>query len=76
MGYSILKNAKVTPPEVQVKLDLAEVRAKLDDPTLSKEERAELRKKMHELVAVDAVRQERLAKPAKPTGKRPRRPFP
>ena len=77
MGYSILKNARVVPPEVQVKQDLAAAKARLDDASLSDEERAAARTKVNELVAVDAVRQERLTRQGKPgpTRKRSRRPF-
>lgn len=65
MGYSILKNARVTPPEVQVKQDLAEAKARLDDPSLSDEERAAVRRKVNVLIAVNAVRQERLTRQGK-----------
>ena len=73
MSYSILKNAQVIPPEVQIKLDVAEAREQLADESLSDTERSALRKRVNELEATDAVRQEWVMRQSKPDGKSGRR---
>lgn len=65
MSYSILKNARVIPPEVQSKLDVAAAHEKLNDPDLQADERAALNKRLNNLVATNAVRHERLQKQTK-----------
>ena len=60
MSYSILKNAQIIPPEVQVKLDVSAAELKLKDPKLAPDERAELTRQLSNLVATDGVRQERV----------------
>ncbi len=59
MSYSVLKSAGITPPEVQLKNQIAEIREKLKQTT-DKEERMRLSNRLNGLMVTDSVRMERL----------------
>ena len=59
MGYSVLKNAGITPPEVEIKREIDKIRAQLKTTT-DKQEKMRLSNRLNSLMVTDSVKMERL----------------
>ena len=59
MSYSVLKSAGITPPEVQLKNQIADIKEQLKRTT-DKKERMRLSNRLNALMVTDSVRMERL----------------
>ncbi len=61
MSYSVLKKAGVTPPEIQVKKDIADLKRKIAHEP-DKDEKRRLTNKLNALMVTHAIRMERINK--------------
>jgi len=59
MSYRVLKSAGITPPEVQLKQDIADIRQKLR-LTQDKQEKMRLTNRLNELMVTTSIRMEKL----------------
>jgi hypothetical protein len=62
MGYTVLKNAGLKPPELQARGQIAEIRARLTHET-DPDQKLAPTNKLNALMVTNSIRMERLSKP-------------
>ncbi|MBD3647759.1 MAG: DUF1992 domain-containing protein [Pseudomonadales bacterium] len=61
MPYSVLKKAGITPPEITIKQEIADLKRKISE-TRDKDEKLRLTNKLNSLMVTHSIRMERINK--------------